>query len=245
MSRWPIAWVLVAATAFGSVPSHARARTPLPTIEVVQPERRVRVLDVRGAVRAGWGWSSVWNGPVYAVGLEGQISFVELTRTTWLHLSVGNSFVLPPRLPSARRSPRGLAGADVGLGLSRYAPEGPAFIVTVSGGPRWMLERGGLPPDGVGALGRAELYPFYRSMPQLVTAKRNWLADCLVGGLHGWVSVRYDLVVGRHTHGVAGGLGLDFARALLLPAIAASHSRGRNSITASTKPSASGTSGSL
>lgn len=201
----------------GWTPSVARARTPLPTVEVEQPPRRARLIDVRGPVRFGWGHSYAWRAPVYEVGFEAQASVLEISETTWLHLVFGESgqwTALPRR---GRERPPGFLGLDLGVGLSRYAPGGPAFVIGVTAGPRWDNLRRDVRIDGFGIVGRADVYPFYGSIRELVSGDDGWFRKYVLSGAHLWALVRYDQLraIGGHTY--AAGVGLDFARTLILP----------------------------
>lgn len=200
-------------------PEHAGAREPLPTIEVVQKPRRVRLLDTRGPLQFGWGYSNIWKMPVYQIAFEAQGSFVEITKTTWLHFVFGENVVLGayPLRGGGKRP--GMLGVDAGIGISRYASGGPAFIASVTGGPRWTMGRDRLAPDGAGIVGRADVYPFYRSIPELVEMERQWFRKYILSGLHVWVSARYDYAPAAQGNTYAGGVGLDVGRTLLLPII--------------------------
>jgi hypothetical protein len=203
-------------------PAVAAARTPLPTIEVVQPPRRLRLLDVRGPVQFGWGWSNVYRAPVYAMSFEAQISMLELTDTTWMHVVFGESGVLSAVRPAGEERPPGFLGIDVGLGLSRYAPRGPAFLLTVTTGPRWAHDGPQrLRSDGIGVQGKAEVYPFYMSVPEIVASDRGWFRRRILSGLSLWASARWDQVLDRRGNTWAGGVGLDLGRTVLLPVIQA------------------------
>jgi hypothetical protein len=201
------------------LPDAAAAREPLPTIEVVQPPRRARLLDVRGPLQFGWGYSNLWKTPVYAIAFEVQASVVEITKTTWLHVAFGEDFMIAPYpVRDGERTP-GLMGADVGLGLSRYAPGGPGLFVTVTGGPRWTLGRDRIAPDGGGIVGRADVFPFYRSIPELVQMRGQWFRKYVLSSVNLWVSARFDYTPAAHGNTYAGGVGLDVGRTVLLPII--------------------------
>ena len=198
------------------LPASAEARTPLPTIETARP-KRVRLLDVRMPVRMGWGYSALYRAPAYDFGFEGQASFVELTESMWLHVNFGESAVLPAVVRREGQRRPGFFGVDLGLGLSRYAPGGPAFFVSATTGPRWDSQDRGFRPDGFGVTGRAEVYPFFMSIPEIVDERPRWFRGMFLSGLHLWVSTRYDRITGRHGNTFAGGIGLDLGRAVIVP----------------------------
>lgn len=207
-------------------PAAASARTPLPTIEVVQPPRRLRLIDTRGPLQLGWGWSTLHRAPVYAVSFEAQVSMLEITDTTWLHLVFGESGVIAAVRPPGDEPPPGFLGADLGLGLSRYAPRGPAFLLSGTAGPRWAL--GGpdsLRPHGYGVQGKAEVYPFYMTVPEIVTSDRGRFRRFVLSGLDLWVSSRWDHVLGRSGNTYAAGVGLDVGRSVILPVLLATSRR--------------------
>lgn len=213
---------LLGALAITAVPRLAEARKPLPAVEVVSPEPkpRLRSIDVRMPARVGFGYSSLWDDPVYAAGLEAHVSFLELSQTTFLHASFGESALLSaPPMPRGTKRPS-LVGADAGLGLSRFATGGPAFVVTLSAGPRWTFDREDFVPDGVGVVGRAEVYPFYASISEITKSRRGWFRKYVASGLHLWVSARYDALRDRHGNTYAAGVGLDLGRSVLLPILA-------------------------
>lgn len=199
-------------------PATVEARTPLPTVEVVQPPRRLRLLDVRGPLQLGWGWSSVYRAPAYSMSFEVQASMLEITDTTWLHLVFGESGVLSAVRPANEAEPPGFLGMDLGLGISRYAPRGPAFLLTATAGPRWATngpQR--LRSDGFGVQGKAEVYPFYMSIPEIVAGERRWLRRYVLSGVSLWAGTRWDQVLDRRGNTWSGGVGLDVGRTLLLP----------------------------
>lgn len=209
-------------------PAVASARTPLPTVEVVQSPRRLRLLDVRGPVQFGWGWSNVYRTPVYVMSFEAQVSMLELTDTTWLHLVFGESAVISALRPPGGEPTPGNLGADVGLGLSRYASRGPAFLVSGVAGPRWAS--GGpdtLRPHGYGVQAKAEVFPFYMTVPEIIASDRGWFRRHVLSGFNVWASARYDDVLGQRGNTWAGGVGLDMGRSLLLPVLQAVDRRRR------------------
>lgn len=204
------------------VPAVASARTPLPTIEVVQPPRRLRLLDVRGPVQFGWGWSNLYRAPAYSMSFEAQISMLELTETTWMHVVFGESGVLSAVRPAHEERPPGFLGLDVGVGLSRYAPRGPAFLLTATTGPRWAHDGPQhLRSDGFGVQGKAEVYPFYMTVPEIVASDRGWFRRRILSGLSLWAGARWDQVLGRSGNTWSGGVGLDLGRTVLLPVVQA------------------------
>lgn len=210
---------IVAVLAFGAVANEARAREPLPTIEVVQPKKRVRILDTRGPLQFGWGYSNLWKTPVYAIAFEAQWSFVEITKSTWLHMSFGENVLLAPYPVRGSDKAPGMLGVDLGVGLSRYATGGPGFFVGVTAGPRWLFGHDRAAPDGVGVVGRADLYPFYLSIPEIVKMERQWFRKYILSSVHLWVNARYDHTPVTHGNTYAGGIGLDVGRTLMAPII--------------------------
>jgi hypothetical protein len=207
-------------------PELAAARTPLPTIEVVQPKKRLRLLDVRGPVQFGWGWSNVYRAPAYSMSFEAQISMLEITETTSMHLVFGESGVLSAVRPEGEERPPGFLGIDMGLGISRYAPRGPAFLLTATAGPRWASngpQR--LRSDGFGVQGKAEVYPFYMSIPEIVAGDRCWFRRYVLSGVSVWAGTRWDQVLDRKGNTWSGGVGLDVGRTVLLPVMQALHHR--------------------
>lgn len=212
-------WLGAAALAASVLaPALASARTPLPTVEVVPPPRRLRLLDVRGPLQFGWGWSNVYRAPAYSLSFEVQASMLELTDTTWLHLVFGESGVLSAVRPAGAEKPPGFFGIDMGLGISRYAPRGPAFLLSATAGPRWSSDGPQrLRSDGFGVQGKAEVYPFYMTIPEIVAGERRWLRRYVLSGLSLWVGTRWDQVLDRRGNTHAGGVGLDVGRTLMLP----------------------------
>jgi hypothetical protein len=207
-------WVVL-----GLAPGLANARTPLPTMEVRESPRRLRLLDVRGPVRFGWGYSTAWKSPVYEVGFEAQVSLLELSDTTWMHLTLGESGQWTPLPARPGERPPSFLGLDGGFGLSRYASGGPAFVVGVTAGPRWDGRDRDFGVDGFGIAGRADVYPLYGSIPELVDDDRGWFRRYVLSGAHLWVMVRYDQMRAARGHTYAGGLGLDIGRTVLLPIV--------------------------
>lgn len=233
MTRSRPAWV-AGAVAAGCVlaPTVALARTPLPTIEVVQPERkRVRLLDVRWSAQVGYGYSLPRRAPALALGYEGQVSFVELSNAAQLHIAFGVSGIVDPSRGWARRS--SMLGADLGIGLSRHVEGGPAVVATVTAGPRWNTERNrlgedirprhgvaALRVDGWGVVGKIDAYPFYRTIPEIVRKDDGWFREYILSGLHVWALARYDALNTGRGPSIAGGIGFDLGRTLLLPMLA-------------------------
>jgi hypothetical protein len=233
MARNRRAWVragrlagFAALVASVSVPALASARTPLPTVEVVQSPRRLRLIDVRGPVQFGWGWSNVYRAPAYAMSFETQVSLLEITDTTWLHLVFGESGVISAVRPAGADQSPGFLGLDMGLGLSRYAPRGPAFLLTGSAGPRWATDG----PDrlrahGYGVQGKAEVYPFFLTLSEILASDRGRFRRYVLSGLNLWVGGRWDQVLDRRGNTWTGGVGLDLGRTVLLPLLSSMHSR--------------------
>lgn len=197
-------------------------REPLPTVEVVRPAiRRVRLIDVRGPLQFGGGWSSLYRAPVYAMSFDASVSFIELADRTWLHLTFGESGVLSAIRHRGEEGP-GYLGVDLGLGISGHAPRGPAFLLTATAGPRWGSgDSKGLRPNGFGVQTKAELFPLYLTVPQIVDDDRGWFRRFVLGGLNVWASARYDRVLGQQGNTWSGGIGLDLGRSVILPALLA------------------------
>lgn len=199
-------------------PAIAAARTPLPTVEVVQPPRRLRLLDVRGPVQFGWGWSNLYRAPAYSISFEAQASIFEITDTTALHFVFGESGVLSAVRPAGADKPPGFFGVDMGLGISRYAARGPAFLLSATAGPRWASDGPQrLRSDGFGVQGKAEVYPFYMSIPEIIAGERRWFRRYVLSGVSLWAGTRWDQVLGHSGNGYAGGVGLDVGRTVMLP----------------------------
>jgi hypothetical protein len=209
-------------------PAVVSARTPLPTVEVVQSPKRLRLIDVRGPVQLGWGWSNIYRAPAYVMSFEVQASMLEITETTWLHLVFGESGVLSAVRPANAERPPGFLGLDVGLGLSRYASRGPAFLLTATAGPRWASDGPDqLRPHGYGVQGKAEVYPFYMTVPEIVASDRGWFRRHVLSGLNLWAGARWDQVLDRRGNTWAGGVGLDLGRTVILPVMQAMTGRRR------------------
>ena len=213
-------------------PAVADARTPLPTLEVVRPEKRVRLLDVRWAAHVGYGYALARRAPVLTLGHEAHVSFVELSKAAQLHVALGTSGFVDPSRGWHRRT--GVFGADVGFGLSRHVAGGPALVATVTAGPRWEAQRdrfgadiqpsraaASLRVDGWGVGARIDAYPFYLTIPEILHEDRHWFREYVLSGIHVWVATRYDVLRSGRGQTVAGGVGLDLGRALLVPILAA------------------------
>jgi hypothetical protein len=219
-------------------PAVADARTPLPTLEVVPPEKkRVRLLDVRWAAQIGYGYALARRAPVLALGHEGHVSFVELSSAAQLHVAFGSSGFVDPSRGWHRRT--GVLGADLGVGLSRHVTGGPALVATVTAGPRWEASRTrfgadiqpsrGTAPlrvDGWGIAAHIDAYPFYMTIPEILHDDRGWFREYVLSGLHVWVAMRHDVLKSGRGQTVAGGIGLDLGRTLLVPILASKRSRG-------------------
>lgn len=207
-------------------------REPLPTIEVVEPPpKRVRLIDVRGPLQLGTGWSTLYQAPVYAMSFEASASVVELTERTWLHLTFGESGVISAFRERGEERP-GFLGVDLGLGISGRARRGPAFLLTATAGPRWGNGGPqGLRPHGFGVQTKAELLPFYLTIPEIVDdgrgqnrrESRGWsrFRRYVLSGLELWANARYDRVLGQHGNTWSGGIGFDLGRSVILPALVA------------------------
>jgi hypothetical protein len=218
------------------VPSLAEARTPLPTIEVVQPQRRVRLLDLRWNVQLGGAIALGERAPLLALGQSMHVSFVELSKTWQLHAAFAETGLVDlsrglSRLhdPPGLKGRRGLLGADAGLGISRHRAGGPALAFTVTAGPRWA---GGAQPrqlrgpswriDGWGVMGQLDAYPFYRSMPEVIAGDIGWFRRYVLSGIAVWTAVRYDVLKnGARTPAFVAGGSIDFGRSLITPIVLA------------------------
>ncbi len=216
------ACLLAPTTASARTAVHIVHRDPLPTVEVVDAPRRARLIDVRGPVQFGWGWSTLYRAPVYAMSFEVSASVFEITDTTWLHLTAGESAMVSALQGPDEDSNPALFGIDLGVGLSRYAPRGPAFLLTGTAGPRWTNDgRQRLRPDGYGVAAKAEIFPFYATVPALADDDRGWFRRFVLSGINLWGSARYDQVGSDAGNGWSGGLGMDMGRTLILPALLA------------------------
>ncbi|MCA9704955.1 MAG: hypothetical protein KDK70_03785 [Myxococcales bacterium] len=219
--------------ALGLLPGLAHAhspahREPLPTIEVVQSPKRVRLIDVRGPVQYGAGWSTLYDAPVHALSFEVSASFVELGERTWLHLTFGESALVSALRSAGQDEASGMLGADLGVGIAAHARRGPAFVLTASAGPRWDFQGPDrLRPHGFGVGTKAELFPFYVTVPDLVHDERGWFRRFVASGLHVWGQARYDQLLGHRGNAWTAGVGLDVGRSVLLPVLLATMRRTR------------------
>jgi hypothetical protein len=202
----------------GLFASEASAREPLPTIEVVEPKKkRVRLIDVRGPLQFGWGYSTLWRTPVYEINFDVHAAFVEITESTWLHLVYSENFILAAYPVRGHEKTPSMLGLDLGVGLSRYATGGPGFFVSVTGGPRWMGD--GWRPDGAGIVGRADVYPFYMTVKEIIAMEKRWFRKYVLSSVHVWASARYEYTPAAQGNTFGGGIGLDVGRTLMLPII--------------------------
>lgn len=216
-----------------SVPAIAQARTPLPTIEVVQPKRPVRLLDLRWSLQVGGALALGDRVPLLALGQTMHVSFVELGKTMQLHAALGNTALVDAS--RGWRARRGVLGVDLGLGISRHRPGGPALALTFTAGPRWSAgstrARSVSNPaswrvDGWGVIGQLDVYPFYLSMPEIIEGDARWFRRYVLSGLGLWTAVRYDaLRGGMRTPAIVAGGGFDLGRAVITPLVLAATAR--------------------
>ena len=226
---------LLEPTTAAARPAPGVHREPLPTLEVVEPPpKRIRLIDVRGPLQLGGGWSSLYRAPVYTMSFEASASVVELTERAWLHLTVGESGVISAFRERGEERP-GFLGVDLGLGISGRARRGPAFLLTTTAGPRWGNGGPqGLRPHGYGVQTKAELLPLYLTVPEIVADdgrdrgqdqkwSRGWsrFRRYVLSGLELWASARYDRVLGQHGNTWSAGIGLDLGRSMILPMLVA------------------------
>ena len=213
-----------------SVPAIAEARTPLPTIEVVQPKRPVRLLDLRWNLQVGGALALGDRVPLLALGQTMHVSFVELGKTMQLHAALGNTGLVD--LSRGWRARRGVTGVDLGLGISRHRPGGPALALTFTAGPRWAVgssrERSASSwrVDGWGVIGQLDAYPFYLSMPEIIEGDTRWFRRYVLSGLGVWTAVRYDALRGGvRTPAIVAGGGFDLGRSVIAPLVLAATRR--------------------
>lgn len=208
------------------LPAVANAREPLPTVEVVDTPKRLRLSDVRMTFSVGAGYSQQYRSFVETGALDGTISFLQLTEATSLHLSLGEAAVTAPKAitphPADRFEEQGFLSVDAGLGVTRVGPNKVAFSLSVMGGPRWSddwLDMKGIVPNGRGGRVRAELFFAYTRLEDAYPRPHSekWFRRYVLGGLHLWADARYDIVASQAGPSWAGGVGLDFVRAAMLP----------------------------
>ena len=73
--------------------------------------------------------------------------------------------------------------------------------------------------------GKAEVYPFYMTVQEIVAGERRWFRRYVLSGLSLWAGSRWDQVLDRRGNTWMGGVGLDVGRTLMLPVIQALHRR--------------------
>jgi len=59
------------------------------------------------------------------------------------------------------------------------------------------------------------------TIPEILDEDHNWFREYVLSGIHVWVATRYDVLRSGRGQTVAGGVGLDLGRTLLVPILAA------------------------
>jgi len=176
--------------------------------------------DIRGPVRVGSGWSSMYHARVLSLSFEDELKAKRLSDTLTVHVVFGMDGVRGPSYVNAagETKHKGFLGVDIGPGFMwRIGPRGPAFVLNGTIGPLWESNSDDLSPHGIGIAARAELFPFYQDLVEAVMCPRGWVATYVLSGLHGWALARQDWLGSNAGQTYAVGLGIELGRNLLLP----------------------------
>jgi hypothetical protein len=176
----------------------------------------VTELDAIGSIRAGVGWSTLYDTSVLSLSFEDQIRVHSLSRAVGATLVFGLDGQRP--LDAGQRP--GLLGTTIGAGLLVHDVRGPALALSFTGAPLLRGDDESLHLVGFGVGLRSELFPFYQPLSEAVRCERGVLATYVLSGLHVFVLGRRDWV-GLGGESIAGGIGVDLGRNFVLPILGA------------------------
>ena len=207
---------LVASTAFvltASVGTGAHdARADVPDV------------DIRGPVRVGTGYSTMYGARVLSISFEDELQVKRISDSVRLHVVFGMDGVRGPAFQNAagETKHKGFLGVDIGPGLLfRAGGKGPAFVLNGTIGPLWESNSDDFAPHGIGVVGRAEIFPFYQDLVEAVMCPRGWFSTYVLSGINGWALARQDWLGSAAGATYAVGLGIELGRNLLLPILGA------------------------
>jgi hypothetical protein len=153
-------------------------------------------VDIRGPIRVGSGWSTMYGARVLSLSFEDELKVKRLSDTLTVHVVFGMDGVRGPAFVNAagETKHKGFLGVDVGPGFMwRVGPRGPAFIVNGTIGPLWEANSDDFAPHGIGVAGRAEIFPFYQDLVEVVMCPRGWVPTYVLSGIHAWALARQAL----------------------------------------------------
>jgi hypothetical protein len=181
-------------------------------------------LDIRGPIRVGSGYSTMYGARVLSISFEDELQIKRISDTVRLHVVFGMDGVRGPAYVNAANETKhkGFLGVDIGPGLLwRIGRTGPAFVVNGTIGPLWESSSDDFAPHGIGVAGRAEIFPFYQDLVEAVVCKRGWVATYVFSGINAWALARQDWLGSAAGATYAVGLGIELGRNLLLPILGA------------------------
>lgn len=188
---------------------------------LVAPEARAELVDLRGPVRIGTGWSHLYHERVLSLSFEDAIALWRLGDHARGEILFGMDGVRGPTYTPPGKDPThdGYLAANLGLGLSfplAGKDDGPLLAVNATMGPLFEGKED-FAPHGIGVAARAEVFPLYLGLESCVACDHGWFRTYVLSGLSGWALARQDWLGSSSGPTFAAGFAVDFARNLLLP----------------------------
>lgn len=174
-------------------------------------------LDAIGSVRVGLGWSALLDTRVLSLSFEDQLRVYRLSDAVGVTVIFGMDGQRPLDFDSPRR---GFLATGLGAGLLIHDAPGPAFTLGFVPAPLWQSRDDSTRLVGFGVGVRAEAYPFYQSLLEVVHCRRGAFSTYVLSGLHAWALGRQDFI-GVGGESWAAGLGFDLGRNVILPVLGA------------------------
>jgi hypothetical protein len=172
-------------------------------------------LDFRGAVRGGPGYSTLFHSPVTSMSFEDEFSLFRLGRAGRFHIVFGMDGYAPGTPFEKDPARRSFLSATLGAGVN-VRLGGPLLVVNATTGPAWSGDADVL-PDALGLGARIALFPFYRPMKEDIECNGGWARTYVLSGLSAWGEAREDFLGKNSGSMLAGGIGFDLGRNVLLP----------------------------
>lgn len=175
-------------------------------------------LDAIGAVRAGLGWSELYDARILSLSFEDHIRVARLSDDVGGLVTFGMDGQRPL---GVSRSKRGFLATTLGGGFLFHNEPGPAVVLSMTLAPLLSSgEDGATKLVGFGLGTRAEVYPFYETLAKVVRCDRGPFRTYVLSGLHAWLLTRRDWL-GQSGESYAFGLGFDLGRNVVLPVLGA------------------------
>jgi hypothetical protein len=174
-------------------------------------------IDAIGSVRVGLGYSHLMRSRILSLSFEDQFQVHRLSRYAVMTVVFGMD---GQRALDPEPEQRGFLATTLGPGILFGPRGGPAFTLGATAAPLWQSRDDETKLAGFGVGLRAEAYPFFQPLLEVVECRRGTFQTYVLSGLHGWVQTRRDWI-GVSGESYAVGFGFDLGRNVVLPILGA------------------------